>query len=277
MEKDEKRMPFLEHLRELRMRIIYCLVAVTVGLIVGWAFHQEIFNWLMAPYDRAMSSLPQPFHRLLLSRLPGSGVGMEPLQIPTLLYRGLIEPFFVYLKAALLAGIFLAIPFIFYQLWAFISPGLYRHEKTLAVPFIAGTSFFFIGGAAFARYVVMEPAVSTLLAVGAQNTEANIMMQDYFGLMSRILLVFGAVFELPVIVMFLALLGFVTHRTMIKYWKWAVVLTFVVGAILTPPDPFTQITLALPLMVLYLLSIGLAYLVTRRRQARLAREGIAPE
>lgn len=273
---DEKRMPFLEHLRELRLRIVYCLVAVIAGFILAWIIHKEIFDWLMQPYERAVSSLPDPLHRTLLSRVSGSGVAVEPQQIPILRYKGLIEPFFVYLKTALLGGVFFSIPMIFYQLWVFIAPGLYPQEKRFAAPFVIGTSVFFVLGAAFCRYIVMEPAVGVLLSIGAQNTEPLIMMQDYFGLMSRFLLVFGVVFELPIIVMFLSALGLLTHHTMIKYWKAALVLTFVVGAMLTPPDPFTQIALATPLILLYGLSIGIAYVFTRRRKTRLERAGIYP-
>lgn len=261
-------MPFLEHLRELRYRIIWCLGSVIVGFIIAWMFHKPIFNWLMEPYEAAVLSLPDPLHQSILSTMPGSGVAFEPQHVPILTYKSLIEPFFVYLKTALLAGVFMAIPVVFWQLWLFISPGLYKRERNLAAPFIIGTTLFFLVGAGFCRYVVMEPACRVLLAIGARNTAPLIMMQEYFGLMSRFLLVFGAVFELPIIVMFLSILGFVTHRTLIKHWKVAMVLTFVIGAMLTPPDPFTQMALAVPLMVLYGISIGVAYVFSKRRERR---------
>lgn len=267
---DEKRMAFLEHLRELRTRIIISMVAILVGFVAAWVVHKQLFDWLMEPYERAVVAMPDPFNQAVLAQLPGSGVALEPRHVPLLRYKGLIEPFFVYLKTALLGGVFIAVPVIFWQMWAFIAPGLYPKERRLAAPFIVGTTVFFIVGAAFCRYVVMEPAVKVLLSIGAQNTEPLIMMQDYFGLMARFLLVFGAVFELPILVMFLSLLGFVTHRTLIRYWKFAFIGTFIVGAMLTPPDPFTQVALAAPLMVLYGLSIGVAYVFSRsgRRSTR---------
>ena len=263
-------MPFLEHLRELRVRIIWCLASIVVGFIVAWFFHKQLFNWLMHPYEQAVLGLPDPLHQAVLSTVPGSGVAFEPQHVPMLTYKSLIEPFFVYLKTSLLAGLFVAIPVVFWQLWLFISPGLYKTERRMAGPFIIGTTLFFVAGAAFCRYVVMEPACKVLLAIGARNTEPLIMMQEYFGLMSRFLLVFGAVFELPIIVMFLSILGFINHKTLIRHWKVALVLAFVIGAMLTPPDPFTQTALAVPMIVLYGISIGVAYVFSRRRDRKVA-------
>ena len=266
---EEKRMPFLEHLRELRVRIIYSGIAIVAGFIGAWFFHEELFAWLMEPYELAIRAMPNPLHEFLLSRVPDSGVSIDMEQVAIIHYRGLVAPFFVYLKTALLTGVMLAVPILFWQLWRFIAPGLYASERRLAGPFIVGTTVFFFLGVFFCRYVVMEPAVGVLLSIGAQNTEPMIMMQDYFGLVARFLLVFGAVFELPIVVMFLALLGLVTHRTLIKYWRWALILSFIVGAMLTPPDPFTQMALALPLTVLYGISIGIAFVFARRREARI--------
>ncbi len=264
----QQKMPFLEHLSELRWRILWCLASIVVGFIVAWTFHTEIFNWLMVPYEDAVRSLPDPLHTAILSTIPESGVAFEPQHVPILTYKSLIEPFFVYLKTALLAGLFLAIPVIFWQLWLFISPGLYKKERRLAAPFIIGSTLFFLLGASFCRYFVMEPACKVLMSIGARNTEPLIMMQDYFGLMSRFLLVFGAVFEMPIIIGFLSVLGFVTHKTLIKHWKVALVCSFIMGAMLTPPDPFTQTALAVPLILLYGISIGVAYVFSTRRRKK---------
>jgi sec-independent protein translocase protein TatC len=265
---DERRMPFLEHLRELRTRIIYSGVTIIVSFIVAWNFHIEIFDWLIEPYNLAIKAMPRPLHQFVLSRVPDSGISIDLEQIPIIRYQDLVSPFFVYLKTSLLAAVFISVPVLFWQLWSFISPGLYPSERRLAAPFVIGTTVFFAAGVLFCRYVVLTAAVVVLLSIGAENTEAMIMMKDYFALVSRFLLVFGLVFEMPILVMFLALLGFVTHKTLIKHWKPALVLTFVVGAILTPPDPFTQIALALPLMALYALSIGVAYVFSLRRERR---------
>jgi sec-independent protein translocase protein TatC len=222
----------------------------------------------MAPYEAAVQAIPEPLHQALLSQLPGSGVAAAPESLPILQYKSLIEPFFVYLKTALLASLFLSIPVLFWQIWAFLAPGLYDRERRLAVPFVIFTSLFFLMGAAFCRYVVMEPACGVLLAIGARNTEPLIMMQEYFGLMSRFLLVFGVVFELPVFVAFLSILGLLNHTTLIRHWKMAMVSAFILGAMLTPPDPFTQTALALPLFFLYVISIGVSYMFSRGRPLR---------
>jgi sec-independent protein translocase protein TatC len=265
---EEKRMPFLEHLRELRVRIIISFVAIIVGFLAAWSFHKPLFDWLMEPYERAILAMPDPLHQTVLALHPNSGVAVAPRHVPFLQYKSLIEPFFVYLKTALLAGFLAATPVVFWQLWMFIAPGLYPKERRLAAPFIVGSTVFFLAGSGFCRYVVMEPACKVLLAIGAQNTEPLIMMQDYFGLMSRFLLVFGAVFELPVLVMFLAMLGLVTHMTLIRHWKVALVVAFVIGAMLTPPDPFTQVALGVPLFVLYIFSIGVAYVFSKGGKRR---------
>lgn len=273
---NEKRMPFLEHLRELRKRIIISIIAIVVGLCLAWAFHKDLFDWLSQPYKDAVGALPLQFHRTVLSLVPGSGVGIEPPQEALLRYTSPIEPFFVYLKTAVLAGVFLALPVIFWQLWSFISPGLYPKERRLAVPFVVGTTFFFALGAVFCRYTIMELAFNVLLSVGAVDTEPMIMMQAYFGLSARLIIVFGVAFELPILVMFLAILGIVTHLTLIKYWRFAVLIAFILSAILTPPDPATMVFLALPLCVLYALSIGIAFVFSRKRQKRMEGEEEEP-
>jgi sec-independent protein translocase protein TatC len=267
---DELRMPFLEHLRELRTRLMYCVISVVVCFLGCYAFHEEIFHWLLEPYEIAIRELPTGFQNAVLAAVPNSGVALTPVNVGEIYYGGLTGPFFVYLKTALLAGLVLSVPVIFWQLWLFIAPGLYQHEKRLAAPFVIGTTAFFVMGAAFCRYVVLGPAVKVLLAVGAWNTEPLIMMDDYFGLTSRFILVFGAVFEMPIVIMFLAMFGIVTHRGLIKQWRIAIVAAFVVGALLTPPDPFTQTALAIPMVVLYALSTGIAYVFTTRREQRRA-------
>ncbi len=261
-------MPFLEHLRELRGRIVVCLVAVIVCFIAAWVVHEEIFDWLSEPYCSAIASLPLDFTRAVLASVPGSGVAIQ--EATCALHQ--IEPaeaFFVYLKASLLIAVIVAVPIIFWQMWLFIAPGLYQNERRLAAPFVIGTTFFFYIGTLFCRYIVLEPAMKVLLGIGVADADPIISMQGYFGLTSRFLLVFGAVFETPIIISFLALFGFVTHVSLIKHWRVSLISAFVLGAMLTPPDPFTQTVLALPLIVLYVFSIGVAYVFAQRRMARL--------
>ncbi len=243
---NDARLPVTEHLRELRTRVIVSMVAIVVGFGVAWAFHEQIFDWMMQPYGRAMLAL-------------------HPEETEFIEYRSLIEPVVVYLKTSLLAGFIAVAPFVFLQLWLFVVPGLYEREKKMGIWFLLSSLVLFYGGVTFCRYVVLDPAIEVLLGVGAVNTSPNIMMQEYFAFTSRMLLVFGVLFELPVAISFLAMLGIVTHRGLIRNWRIAVVGMFVVGAMLTPPDPLTQVALAVPMLVLYVFSIAIAYMITKSR------------
>lgn len=244
---DEKRLPFTEHLRELRDRLIWSVGAILVGFLAAWAFHEELFYWLMEPYIAGAGELYPEFTEAIAFRSP-------------------IEPIVVYLKTSLLVAVICTLPFILWQTWLFVAPGLYKHERRMAVPFLGSSILCFVGGALFCRYLVLEPALTVLLGMGGSYASPNIMMQEYFGFTSRMLLVFGLLFELPVAISFLSLIGLVTHRGLIRNWRYAILIAFVVGAMLTPPDPLTQMALAVPLAVLYLLSIIIAYFITTSRE-----------
>lgn len=245
-ELDEKRLPFTEHLRELRSRTIRAVVYLVVGFVVAWNFHSELFEWLAEPFRVAMNTLEGTEHA------------------PAISFRGPIEPIVVYLKTSLLIGALAVIPLVLLEAWLFVAPGLYKDERRLALPFLLASMVFFLGGTAFCRYLVLDPTMTVLLKFGEAN-QAVVMMQEYFSFASRLLFVFGALFELPVVVSFLAMIGVLTHRSLIKYWRYSVVLAFVIGAMFTPPDPLTQIMLAVPMVALYGLSIVLAYVISRGR------------
>lgn len=243
---DEKRLPLADHLRELRQRLIYAMGALGFAFVGAWLFHRQLFAWFMEPY-----------------RL---GLGFSrPEDAAELAFRGITEPIVVYLKTAGVAALLLAAPFILLQIWLFVAPGLYRHERRMALPFLSSAYLFFLGGVAFCRYVVLEPAIAVLIGFGDSNTVANIMMEDYFSFAARMLIVFGVLFELPVAISFLSWARIVTARGLIAVWRYAIVVAFVVGGMLTPPDPLTQLALAVPLTLLYVLSIGLAWLIERSR------------
>lgn len=237
---DEARMSFVEHLGELRTRLIRCLIAITIGVLACFTVAEYIYYWLLQP---------------LIAALPPDRKAVH--------FLNPVEPFMVFLKVAVLAGIFAASPVCLYQLWRFVAPGLYPRERRAVVPFVASGTVFFIGGAAFCRYVVLPVGLETLMGVGSSSElfemQPQITMAEYFSVATKLMLAFGAVFELPVIVLFLSYVRLISYRTLLRHWRGAIVVAFIVGAILTPPDVITQTMLAVPLMILYGLSIGVAY------------------
>jgi sec-independent protein translocase protein TatC len=237
------RMPLTAHLEELRTRLIRALLAIGVGFALSYGFSERLVAWLLRP---------------LTALRPD-----EALVIGT----GVTDAFFTKLKVALIAGVFVASPAIFYQAWQFVAPGLYEKEKRVALPFSIAASFFFVAGAVFCYYLVFPVAFRFFLKEFASvGIAAQIRVSEYLTFTSRMLLAFGITFELPVATFFLARVGMVTHRTMIGFARYAIVVIFIVAAVLTPgPDMASQFLMAAPLLVLYALSIGIAWLVARRR------------
>jgi sec-independent protein translocase protein TatC len=237
----DARMPLTAHLEELRARLIRALLAILAGFAVCYQFADALVTFLARPLQALRPE--------------------EAIVIGT----GVTEAFFAKLKVAFIAGVFLASPMIFFQAWRFIAPGLYQQEKRVAVPFSAAASAFFVLGAAFCYYLVFPVAYDFFLAEFASlGIAPQIRISEYLSFISRMLLGFGVTFELPVVTFFLARVGMVTHRTLIGASRYAVVAIFAVAAILTPgPDVASQLLMAAPLLVLYLLSIGVAFVVAR--------------
>lgn len=244
---DDVRMGFLEHLGELRRRVVYSLIAVVIAFGICWLFVFDIFTFLKEPLVvAAPESHMADLHQLDLA-----------------------EVFFTLLKTAILAAVFAASPVVLYQIWKFVAPGLYPNEKRAVVPFIfMGTVFFFLG-AAFCYYIVIPLGYGFLFDFSAQIADPVLTIEHYFSLTTKLLLAFGIVFELPVATYFLAAIGIVTHHTLIKQWRIAVVVAFLLAAMLTPPDVLTQALLAGPMILLYGFSILIAWVQTRRRERRL--------
>ena len=230
MHEDEK-LPFTSHLEELRTRLIRCSIAVGVGFVVAFGFKERLFGILVNPLIKVMK--------------PGE----------TLIYTGLPEAFFTYLKVALLAGLMLASPVILYQFWMFVAPGLYKKERRLLGPIVLLSSFFFIAGALFGYFIVFPFGFKLFLGFATESIRPLTSMKEYLSFSAKLLLAFGLVFELPMVLTFLARLGIVSVDFLKKNRKYAVLLFFVGAAILTPPDVVTQIMMALPLMAMYELSI----------------------
>jgi sec-independent protein translocase protein TatC len=237
---DLPKMTFLEHLEELRKRLIVSIVAMVVAFLLCWNFADRIFGKLQEPLARFLP--------------PGD----------KLAYTRLIAPFFLYMKVAFFAGLFLASPVILLQLWLFISPGLYKKERRYAAPFIFFATMFFLVGGYFGYRVLLPGTCAFFIETGKQFKQM-ITVDDYFSFASMIILASGLVFETPILIFFLARLGIVTPAFLLQKFKYAVVLAFIIAAIVTPtPDMVTQTALALPMIGLYLLGIAISYVFGKK-------------
>jgi sec-independent protein translocase protein TatC len=264
-ELEEGRMPFVEHLRELRKRLRNAAAVFVVAFIGCWIFAEDIYVWVRVPIDDAWHAHPE--------RLCPDKVG--PCD-PQMFYPSVITPFWLYISVALWAAIFVSSPAIFHQLWQFIAPGLYKRERRIGIGFAMCSAVCFIAGAAFCYYVVLERLYEFLLGYSNQEMQPVLFITEYFDLTRNMMLAFGAVFELPMLILFLAMAGAVTHRGLWKFNRWFVIIAFVVGAVLTPsPDVVSQVLMALPMIILYNISIVIAWIVVRRREKREARERAA--
>lgn len=235
------RMGFWEHLDELRRRLQRAVLAFIVAFLVCWAFSRPIFNFLAIPVYNA---LPEG---------------------EKLVFLKVTDPFIVYVKVAALVGVFLASPMILAQAWGFIAPGLYRKEKRAGVIFILFGSLLFLAGGLFGYFVAFPYAVQYLLSVG-EGFEASLTINDYLNLLITVLLGLGIMFELPTVILILARLGLVTPRFLLRHSRIAIVLIFMVSAIVTPtPDVVNLCAVAVPTVALYFLGILVAWIVTPRK------------
>jgi sec-independent protein translocase protein TatC len=248
-ELERGRMPFLQHLAELRDRVRNAAIFFMLAFVGCWWFAGDIYDWLKRPMFDVWDT--------------------KKLGVPHLVFGTLTEPFWVDMSIGMWAGIFVSSPFIFYQLWRFIAPGLYKRERRTTIAFAVFSAIFFVAGALFCYYFVLENLYGFLLGYGKKGLEPMIMMEKYLDLTRDMMLAFGAVFELPLLIYFLAMIGLVTHRGLWKFNRWFIVLAFIIGAILTPsPDVVSQIMMATPMVILYNLSIVLAWRVTKKREAK---------
>ena len=236
------RMSFLEHLDELRRRIIWALVSVLVGFLIALFFVYDIFDFIMRPMQQL---------------LPPGG---------TLVYTDPAEAFMLMIKIALISGLIIASPLVFAQVWLFVAPGLFVHEKKLAIPFVAMSSVFFVLGAAFSHYVVFP--ITWRFFVGFTTDILTFMprVEPAFSMYLRLILALGITFQLPTLVLFLARMGMVTPRFMIRNFKYAVLLITIAAAVLSPDGGGVgMLAMGGPVILLYILSIGLAWAFGRKR------------
>ncbi len=239
---DEFRMPLIEHLKELKNRLLWALAAVGVGVAISFFFTDQILEWLTTPIRDALRE---------------SGVEGG------LVINSAFEGVQVWMKVAILSGLLLGSPVVAWQIWAFVAPGLYSQERRTVAPLAFSSTVLFSSGALFCYYVVLPRAFPFLLQV--IDVTSNLSIEAYLGTMINMMLAFGACFQLPVITWFLARLGLIDHRDMIKFFRYAIVAIFVVSAVITPdPSVITQSMLAVPLTLLYCISIGIAYVATTK-------------
>ena len=234
-------MSFLDHLDELRKRLVYTALGLLGGFVVAFAFIRYIFEFIMVPLQQV---------------LPDGG---------RLVYTEPAEAFFLYMKIAALAGLVLATPVTLSQVWLFIAPGLYSKEKKFAVPFVVLSSLFFVFGALFSHYAVFPLAWRFFAGFSTDYMEFLPRIAPVFSLYVRMLLAMGVVFQLPTLVFFLARFGLITPQFLIRNTKYAILIIFVLAAVLTPSaDPVTQTAMAVPMMILYGISILIAYVFKKK-------------
>jgi sec-independent protein translocase protein TatC len=251
---DELQMTFWQHLEELRGRLLKALLAFAVGAGCAWYFREQVLIWLVTPFVNAWVQAIKD------SR-------------PTLHFPAPASLFVAYLRLSLISGLIFAMPVIFYQIWAFVAPGLYARERRFAMPFVVSSTLLFLGGGYFGWKFAFPVAFKYLLDFSGSIHDASIsidvqptvMIGEYLDFVSRMLAAFGAAFELPVLVFFLTIAGIVNHTHLIKFARYFVVLAFFISAVITPPDIMSQFLLAMPLILLYVLSIGIAWLIGRKK------------
>ncbi len=237
-------MTFTEHLEELRYRLFRIIIAAFVGFLACYVFKEKLFDILMQP---------------LVKVLP---------EASTMIFTGLPEAFFTYLKVSLVAGIFLASPYIFYQIWKFVSPGMYASERKFIIPIAFISALFFVVGALFGYFVVFPIGFQFFMGFANEMIQPMPSLREYFSFAVKLLFAFGIAFELPLFIFFLARLGIVSSMGLRKQRKYAVLIIFLAAAFLTPPDIISQVLMSGPLILLYEVSIWVAYIWGRERKHR---------
>jgi sec-independent protein translocase protein TatC len=241
-EPNEDKMPLTSHLEELRKRLVRILIAVGIAFLACFAFKEELFRIIAQPL---ISVLPPGTH---------------------MVYTGLPEAFFTYVKVSFYAGIFFASPVVLYHIWKFISPGLFPKEKKFVAPFVITSSLLFVGGVCFGYFLVLPPAYKFFLEFTTDFLKPMLSMREYLTLTLKLLLAFGVIFEIPVFLFFMTKIGLVTPRKLARMRRYAIVVCFIVAAIITPtPDAFTQCMMAIPMVILYEVGIIVSRLATRKK------------
>jgi sec-independent protein translocase protein TatC len=238
-----REMSFLEHLDELRGVLVQSLIAFLLASIVLWFFSGDMLD-------------------LLLGDIP----------VENLNFFAPAEAFMARLKLSFVLGLMVAFPFILTRIWRFVSPGLFRNERMRVYPFLLSSSVLFYAGVLFCYLILVPIVLDFLMGFGTEKLNPMISVTSYFAFVARLCFTFGIVFQLPVIVLVLSLIGVVTPRMLLKQWRWAVLVIFVVAAILTPPDPASQVLMALPVLLLYIGSVLVAFVAVRKDRSGASEE-----
>ncbi|AUX23127.1 preprotein translocase subunit TatC [Sorangium cellulosum] len=248
---EDRPMSFWEHLDELRKRLVRSVLVFFLACVVGWEVREKLLHFLTVPFVEAWKS----------EGLAGN---------PSLHFGAPAAAFVAYFKLSMLGGAALASPFIFYQLWAFIAPGLYAREKKFVIPFVLFSTLLFVGGGLFGWRAAFPISFGYFLSMAGTvgsgegvTITPTVMMGDYLDFVAQLLLGFGIIFEIPLIVLFLSIAGVVNYLQLILFGRWFVLVAFIVAALLTPPELTSQLVMAVPMCLLYVLSIGLAYVFGR--------------
>jgi sec-independent protein translocase protein TatC len=241
---DDVRLSFFDHLKELRKRLVGALAGVAVGTLLTGVFAEKLFRWVMRP---VLASLPE---------------GQRALN-----YTSSLEPFLVYLKVALYGGLFASAPWILWQVWLFVAPGLYKREKRVVIPFLAFGTLLFYAGAAFCYFLVMPYAFPALASIAGEDMRPVLTMREQLTLVLAMLLGFGVVFEVPVVIAFLSMVGVVSADFLARYRRHAAIVNVAVAALVTPTgDPFNLALMAIPLIAFYEIGILLARVLGKKKE-----------
>jgi sec-independent protein translocase protein TatC len=244
---DDIHLSLRDHLMELRKRLKWAVLWLGIGFAATYYWSQQIFHFMMRPIFKALPEGEKALH-----------------------FASSVEPFLIYLKVALYAGLFVASPGILWQIWAFIAPGLYRKEKRAVLPFVLAATGFFVAGSVFCYLVILPPAFEFLINSAGPDIKPVLMMDDQLGLVMMLLIAFGIIFELPLILTFLTMIGIVDHKFLGKYRRHAIVVNTIIAAIITPTgDPFNLALMAVPMMLCYELGVLGSWLFRKKDPARL--------
>jgi sec-independent protein translocase protein TatC len=237
------RMTIWEHLAELRTRLIRCAIAIMVGMVIGFIIYPYLLEFLKIPYGN-----------------------LTHVEDPKFLITDPIEPLAIRIKIAAYVGVILAMPVLLWQIWRFVTPGLYPHEKKYAIPFTLSALLLFIFGAAIA-YFTLTPALEFLASMGAGQIDVNYTIDNYVTLIAYMMLAFGAGFEFPVLLVALQIVGVLTPAKLLGWWRYAIVVICIVAAVITPSgDPISMLALAIPMLIFYFAAIGIGALILWRRR-----------
>jgi sec-independent protein translocase protein TatC len=248
-------MPLVEHLRELRSRLVKSGLAIVAGMVVGWIYYEQLFAWLSRPFENVVAA----------ARAEGREV--------TLALTGVADPFVLQVQVSALAGLLIASPIWLYQLWRFVTPGLHRHEKRWAIGFVVFAVPLFAGGVALA-YSVLPYGLEILFGFTPANVENIVSVDRYLSFFIRIVIVFGVGFLLPLMLVLLNFAGVLTGRRLLSWWRWLIFGVFVFAAVATPTgDPINLVLLAGPMLILLVIAVGIAMLNDRRRARKAGPEG----